>query len=233
MLTLFLLRHGETEFSRQDRFCGHIDAPLTAQGRLMADKIADSLGALPWRAIVTSTRTRTVATATPLATRAALPIRRDGRLDEMFYGHWQGLSKSEAAARDPERYLRWRQDPSIGAPGGESPQEVSARALAVVNELQARYTEGNVLLVSHKAVLRLLLCRLLGVELRHYRNLTDWPVAAVSVLDVGPEGINARLIADTSHLVDTGRDSEPQPSGDLVREQRPSLGEPELVVVGG
>jgi hypothetical protein len=77
-------------------------------------------------------------------------------------------------------------------------------------------------------VLRLLLCRLLGVELRHYRDLTDWPVAALSVLDLAPEGAIARLLADTSHL-----DSQPEPSGDLVREQRPGFGEPELAIVGG
>lgn len=232
MLTLFLLRHGETEFSRQDRFCGHIDAPLTADGQLMAEKVADKLGALPWRAIVTSSRGRAVATATPLATRAALAVKRDSRLDEMFYGDWQGLSKEEAAARDPERFQRWRQDPSIGAPGGESPHEVAARAFSVVKELEARYADGNVLLVTHKAVLRLLLCRLLGVELRHYRDLTDWPVAALSVVELTPEGALARLIADTSHLA-SPRISQPQPSGDFVREQRPGLGEPELAVVGG
>ena len=57
-------------------------------------------------------------------TRLALPIRQDPRLDEMFFGEWQGLTKTEASARDPAHYSRWREDPTIGPPAGESPFEV-------------------------------------------------------------------------------------------------------------
>ncbi|HEY7370780.1 MAG TPA: histidine phosphatase family protein, partial [Polyangia bacterium] len=85
MLNLYLLRHGETEFSRGDRFCGDIDAPLTLAGARMGELFADCYGDLPWRAVVTSTRRRTIATAQPLAARAALTVRRDARLDEMFF----------------------------------------------------------------------------------------------------------------------------------------------------
>ena len=73
MLKLYLLRHGETEFSRGDRFCGDIDAPLTDVGALMGQQFADAYGDLPWRAIVTSTRRRTQATAEPLAARTRRP----------------------------------------------------------------------------------------------------------------------------------------------------------------
>ena len=85
MLRLFLLRHGETEFSRNDRFCGAIDAALTVAGTRMGELFADAYAALPWRAIITSTRRRAVATAHPLAERLALPIAQDPRLDEMFF----------------------------------------------------------------------------------------------------------------------------------------------------
>ena len=212
MLSLFLLRHGETEFSRGDRFCGHIDAPLTAAGRTMGRLFADSYAALPWRAIITSSRRRTVATAVPLADRLALPIREDARLDEMFFGEWQGLTKSEAAARDPAFYARWRTDPTVGTPGGESPLTVVTRAMAAIDDLRARYDAGNVLIVSHKTVLRLLLCQLLNIELRRYRECVEWPTGALSVLDLGPGHAAARCIADERHLY-------PQPTRDLVGEQ--------------
>src|SRR4029079_1814104 len=90
VLNLYLLRHGETEFSRSDRFCGDIDAPLTAAGQLMAERFADAYGDRRWRAIVTSTRRRTITTAAPTAERAGMVVRRDPRLDEMFFGGWQG-----------------------------------------------------------------------------------------------------------------------------------------------
>ena len=221
MLSLFLLRHGETEFSRGDRFCGGIDAPLTAAGLRMGEHFADFYGAVPWRAIVTSTRRRTITTAEPLAARLALPIHRDVRLDEMYFGDWQGLTKREAAARDPARYDQWRANPTVGPPAGESPHEASARALAALDDLRARYDSGNVLIVSHKTVLRLLFCRLLNIDLRFYRDTIDWPTGAVSVLDIGPRSTVARLVVDERHLY-------PQPRRDLVGEQNAGWGEAEV-----
>ena len=61
----------------------------------------------------------------------------------MFFGEWQGLTKKEASARDPARYSQWREDPTIGAPAGESPFEVSARAFAALEDLRARYDAGT------------------------------------------------------------------------------------------
>ena len=224
MLNLYLLRHGETEFSRGDRFCGDIDAALTPAGLWMAERFAEAYGGLSWRAIVTSTRRRTIATAQPLAARASLRIRRDARIDEMFFGDWQGLTKREAAARDPARYARWRQDPTVGAPGGDSPFDVSARALAAIDDLRTRYDSGNVLVVSHKTVLRLLLCRLLNVDLRRYRDVVDWPTGAVTLLELGPCQATARFLADEGHLL-------PQPRGNLIGEQDTGWGELDVTFV--
>ncbi len=224
MLRLFLLRHGETEFSRHERFCGSIDAPLTAAGWKMGQLFANSYVSVPWRAIITSTRRRAVATAQPLADRLALPIRQDPRLDEMFFGEWQGLTKKEAAARDPARYSRWREDPTIGPPVGESPVDVSARAFDALEDLRARYDAGNVLVVSHKTVLRLLLCRLLNIDVRRYRDVVNWPTGAVSVLDIGTGETSTCCLADEQHLY-------PQPARDLVGEQDAGWGELEIDVV--
>jgi alpha-ribazole phosphatase len=199
MLSLFLLRHGETEFSQQDLFCGRIDAPLTAGGREMAARFAEAYGALAWRAILTSTRVRAIESATPLALRTGLVVEADARLDEMFYGEWQGLSKQEVTARDGEYFTRWQRDPSIGPPRGESPHDVSARARAAIQDLRARHTEGPVLIVSHKALLRILLCQLFGIELRHYRR-GAWPVGAVTQIDLGVGGPALRRFADVAHL---------------------------------
>jgi broad specificity phosphatase PhoE len=252
VLSLYLLRHGETEFSRGDRFCGDIDAPLTAAGSRMGELFANAYGGVRWRAIVTSTRRRTIATAAPLAARIAQRIQRDARLDEMFFGDWQGLTKREAAARDPVRYGRWRQDPTIGAPSGESPFEVSARAVAAIDDLRARYDSGNVLIVSHKTVLRLLFCRLLNIDLHRYRDYVDWPTGALSLLELGPCHAVARLIADSRHLFLTRnpqKGSEPPAMGSdgqspstphallpearrhLVGEQLSGRGQPEMELV--
>jgi broad specificity phosphatase PhoE len=169
----------------------------------MAEQFAQVYGDLPWRAIVTSTRTRTIDTAAPVAARAGLLPVCDPRLDEIQYGAWQGMSKLEAQAHDGERYARWRVDPTVGPPGGESPVAVCDRAVAAIAALQAAHADGNVLVVSHKTVLRLIVCKLLGLELRHYRERVAWPTGAVSLLGLGPEGAIARVLGDVAHLTTT------------------------------
>jgi broad specificity phosphatase PhoE len=200
VLSLYLLRHGETEFSQHDRFCGRIDAPLTADGHEMAMQFATAYGNLSWQAIITSTRARAIDSAAPLAATAGLDASVDERLDEMDYGAWQGLSKAEAAARDREYFARWQQDPSIGPPLGESPRDVAERATATVEELRDRHGDGNLLIVSHKALLRILLCTLFDTDLRHYRCGPTWPAGAVTQIEFGANGPLMRRFADVRHL---------------------------------
>ena len=166
----------------------------------MAMQFAAAYGKLSWRAITTSSRTRAIDSAAPPAAVTGLDACIDERLDEMDYGAWQGLSKQEAAARDREYFARWQQDPSIGPPLGESPRAVAARAAATVDQLRDQYGDGNLLIVSHKALLRLLLCTLFDTELRHYRCGPSWPAGAVTQIDLSADGPSIRRFADVAHL---------------------------------
>ena len=195
---LYLLRHGETEFSRRDRFCGDIDAALTAQGLAMARAFADAHRDRSWRAIVTSTRRRTMETAAPIATTAEVAPMVDARLDEMGYGDWQGRSKQEVAARDVHRYRLWLENPAIGVPSGEPVAAVADRALALVAEICQRFEDGDLLLVGHKTVLRTLICRLTGLDLRHYRKIPQ-PVGGITEVLLGAEPRIVR-VGDVGYL---------------------------------
>jgi probable phosphoglycerate mutase len=198
MRKLYLLRHGETEFSRRDRFCGDIDAALTGEGEEMASAFAAAHADVPWRAIITSTRRRTMQTASPITVAAGIAPTVDARLDEIFYGDWQGKSKQEVAARDVHRYRLWLENPSLGVPGGESVAAVADRAAALVSALGDRMDHGNLLLVGHKTVLRTLICRLTGLDLRHYRKIPQ-PVGGLTEIDLGPE-TRIRRLGDISYL---------------------------------
>jgi probable phosphoglycerate mutase len=203
LLSLHLLRHGETEFSRQDRFCGDIDADLTEAGHRMAEAFAASYGGRPLRftAVYTSTRRRTLSTAAPLARRTGMTAEPREELNEMSFGEWQGRSKVEIAASDPARFRRWIEDPTTGAPAGESVADVVARATRIVEEIRLRHGRGDVLAVAHKTILRLLICALLGIDLRQYRDRIVQPVCGLTVIDF-PRGGAAvlRSLADLSHL---------------------------------
>jgi len=201
MLSLYLTRHGQTEYSRENRFCGDLDPPLTDVGREMAEALAASYASVAWKAIFTSDRQRTVATARPLAERVGVPIREERNLREIAYGEWEGKSQEEMAARFPEKFRYWAEDPaSRGTPGGETAFQQPARAWPVVEHIRAQYRDGNVLVVTHKATARILICALLNLDVRFYRDRIGQPVATMTIFDFKPRGPMLRMLGDRSHL---------------------------------
>ncbi|MBC8134413.1 MAG: histidine phosphatase family protein [Fibrella sp.] len=200
-LHLYLLRHGETSASRTDQFCGNLDPELTPEGTEMAQLFADAYRDLEWAAAYVSPMSRTQATAKPFCDAVNLPMNlRDG-LKEISYGDWEGLTREEVRDRFGEDYSRWETEPAWNAPtGGETAVQVASRASAVITEILKSHTDGNVLIVSHKATLRLILCNLLGIDLGRYRDRIAAPVASVSVVRFGEYGPQLAQLGDRSHL---------------------------------
>ncbi len=201
MLRLFLARHGQTDGALAARFCGTLDVPLNAQGEAMARALADYYGATPWRAIVASPAERARRTAAPVAARAGLPVSIDPRLREIEYGEWEGLLEHEIAARDAGAFAAWQADPErLAPPGGETARQIADRARAAVEELRARHPDGDVLAVTHKATLRVLVCDLLGIPLRLFRARIAAPPGSVTIVELLPEGPRLLALADVRHL---------------------------------
>ena len=200
-MDLYLLRHGQTPTSKENRFTGRIDPSLTEAGRAMAEAFGVGYAQLPWSAIYVSPMTRARETAAPLCRRVGLePVIEEG-LSEIAYGEWEGMKQEEVRERFPEAFAYWAQDvASRGTPGGETAFGVAARAMAVVEQIRVRHTEGNVLIVSHKATLRVIICALLGLDVRLFRDRIAQPVAAVSVFDIKKTGPLLKRLADVSHL---------------------------------
>lgn len=200
-LNLYLVRHGQTAASRENRFSGHVDPPLTSAGLAMADSLAAAYGAMPWSAVYVSPLLRCRQTAEPLCARAKVtPIVEEG-LKEIGYGEWEGLKQDEVRERFPEAFAYWAHDvASRGTPGGETAFQVAARAMAAVERIRVKHTEGNVLIVSHKATLRIVVCALLGMDVRDFRDRIAQPVAAVSLFELGPKSAMLVRLGDVSHL---------------------------------
>lgn len=208
-LKLYLIRHGETTFSRSGGYCGVLDVDLTESGQAMAQAFADAYGHMSWEAIYCSPLKRTRQTAQPMleATGLALQIR-DG-LQEMNFGEWEGKSKEEVDYRLGEDFDRWKTEPAWNPPtGGESAVQVASRAMAVIAEIETKYPTGNVLIFSHKTTLRVLLCSLLGMDLGRYRDRLDYPAAALSVVSFGKYGPMLERMGDRSYMPVELRDRE-------------------------
>ena len=201
-LRLFLLRHGQTALSRDNVFCGRgLDPELTAEGEAMADAFATAYASTPWVAVYASPLCRAVQTATPLATRIGLPVERRSGLAELDYGAWDGRSAEAVDRTHHDDYVRWSSDPAWNAPtGGETATALAHRMTDVIEEIRAEHREGNVLVVSHKASIRVALCALLGVDVGRFRYRFGCPVGSVSVVEFGAHGPLAAAVADRSHL---------------------------------
>ena len=196
-----LVRHGESEAAAEDRFAGAIDVPLSERGREQAGKLAQRLAAEPIAAVYSSPLGRTIETARIIAGPHALEVQKSAELREISHGRWEGKRRSEVEALYPEEYRRWDRDPFSFAPeGGETGLAVTARALPCLLEIVQRHRGTHVLVTSHKATIRLLLCSLLGFDPRRYRDRLDQSPAALNVLDFREAG-EARLMLfnDTSH----------------------------------
>lgn len=202
MLSLYFLRHGQTQFSRDDNFCGSgLDPDLTAEGRAMASAFAGDYGSMPWAAVYSSPLKRTIETARALCDswRLGLEIR-DG-LKEIGYGQWEGKTRAEVERDFHDDYIRWEADPAWNAPtGGERGTVIARRVAEVIEEIKERFSHGSVLVVSHKATIRIALCALLGIDVGRFRYRLACPVGSVSMVEFGPNGPLLRSLADQSHL---------------------------------
>jgi broad specificity phosphatase PhoE len=202
MLRLHFLRHGQTALSRADMFCGRrLDPPLTAEGLAMAEAFAAAYRATEWRAIYCSPLQRAVATATPMARAAGLVLKMREELAELDYGSWDGKMADDVSRAHHVEYERWVADPAWNPPtGGETAVALAQRMTRAVEEIDAAHDDGDVLVVSHKASIRVVLCALLGVDVGRFRYRFGCPVGSVSIVEFGTHGPLAATIADRSHL---------------------------------
>jgi probable phosphoglycerate mutase len=198
MLDLILTRHGRPDAGQDVWLGSQLDVTLSPEGRHQAEALARRLTGVRVDRILSSPMLRALETAQIVAT--GRPVEVDDRLLERDYGRWEGLTNAEIEARDPELLARWDRDPAAThTPGGESGDEVAARALSLLVDLlaaelpngpnvargspDARVRRGNVseppgasegerrvLVVAHGTFIRILLCIALDIPVRDYRR---------------------------------------------------------------
>ena len=201
-LSLYFLRHGQTALSREDGFCGSgLDPELTQRGLEMAHAFSAAYRAKPWNAIYSSSLSRSIASAQPLCDALGMKMQVRTDLNEIGFGKWEGLTKEEVDGLYHDDYLSWLADPVWHPPtGGELAVSVACRGLRAIEEIKQEFTDGNVLVVSHKATIRIILCSLLGMDIGRFRYRLGCPVGSVSVVEFSSQGPLLHTLADRSHL---------------------------------
>src|SRR5947207_10415246 len=203
---IFLVRHGATVLTAEDRFAGATDVELSDEGREQVRRLADRLSGEKITAIYASPLGRTLETAQILAKPHKLEVQTRDGLREISHGRWEQMTRKEVEKAFPEEAAAWEKDPYTFAPvGGESGLAVTARALPVLMDIVREHAADKILIVSHKATIRLLLSSVIGFDPRRYRDTLDQSPAALNIVDF-KDAVSARLTLfnDTSHYAAAG-----------------------------
>lgn len=201
MTRVIIVRHGQTEWNRVERFRGRADLRLNETGYVQASLVARRLAAAETlAALYSSPLLRAMQTAAPIAKACGVTTRPLDGLIDIDYGEWQGLTPEEVAARYPALYRRWEESPQLVAiPGGESLAAVRARAEAALRRAVAEHEGGTVALVTHKVVCKLLVCAALGIPDDHFWQI-EQDNGALDVVEFGNGRPVLKLCNDTCHL---------------------------------
>lgn len=201
MTSIILVRHGQTEWNRIERFRGRVDVPLNATGLAQAEAAGRRIAAEQPAALYAGPLSRTLQTAEAIGLRCHLPVQVEPQLIDIDYGEWQGLTPDEVRERWPGALSTWYDAPHLAQiPNGETLDHLRSRALAAVDALAARHPDQTIVLVSHTVVNRIILLGVLGLGNDRFWRLRQEP-CAINVFEVEHGVFTLVTMNDTCHLL--------------------------------
>lgn len=200
MTRFILVRHGQTEWNRVERFRGRADLSLNETGIRQAEAAAARLKGQQVAVIYSSPLKRALQTADIIARELKLPVQFLEGLIDIDFGSFQGLSAEEARKKDNKLLTMWLEQPHlVRFPNGESLDIVRQRVLKAVDELAAKHKDQTVILVSHKVVCQVLMCAMLGLGNSHFWQVRQ-DVNAINIFEIRDGAPLVMLVNDTCHL---------------------------------
>jgi broad specificity phosphatase PhoE len=200
MLTIYITRHGQTEWNVQSRMQGWADSPLTALGVAAAKQLGKRLQVVPLDAVYCSTSGRTIHTAQFIIGKRIIPLIQKEDLREINVGEWQGMLSSDIERDFSEDVKTYYEHPSQFEPtSGESFYMLKERVLRAVEEIVTDHPNGHVLIVTHGVVKKCLINHFNGAALD---SLWDPPFihgTSLTMLEIDTDRRELTLIGDMSH----------------------------------
>ncbi len=199
-LRLFVVRHGETAWSRERRFAGSRDVALEPEGLRQCEAVARALASQVVAAVYASPLERARASAEVIAKPHRLPVEIDPAFGEMAFGEWEGLTREEVAARFPAAYEEWRHAPHlVRIAGGETLAQVAERARGAVQALAATHSGETIVLVTHAIVTRLIVLDALGLGPERLWTVDATP-AGITEIEYEPGWATVHRMNTLAHL---------------------------------
>ena len=205
MKTLYIVRHGETDWNKMGKYQGITDIPLNENGLNQAKACGNALKDVAFDRILSSDLSRALVTADTIRGDRTTSITVDKRLRELNFGDWEAMLFSDIEARWPglidEMYLRPH---LVKVPNGESFKDLQDRAWAGLEEfLNVNYEEETLLIACHGGTIRTLLCKLLDISISHCWNFSQGNTAINRIFynGMGEYDHNIlNLLNDTAHV---------------------------------
>ena len=201
MVRLLFVRHGETELNSSQKLWGKTDVKLGELGLKQAERLRDRLALEKIDAVYSSNMKRAMVTAETVASRHQLPVIMCEELREVNFGQLEGMTINESNQRYPElAKFRMERNLNLRYPGGDSLIEFSKRVSQFLKRLEKHTGDETVLIVAHYGVLRILICRLLDIDLRFLWQF-HLDLASLSIMETNQHIVILKLLNDVSHLV--------------------------------
>ena len=200
MTQIYLVRHGQTQWNKEQVFRGTTDVPLNESGQEEARLTGEALRDRPIRAVYTSPLVRASETAAAIARIHGLEVQTLQGLTDLSFGEWQGVPHSTVMERYPDLYRQWLEEPHrVTFPGGDDITTLQSRAVKAVKETASSHPEQTIVMVSHRVVNRVLICGLVGIDLSLFWQIGQ-DTAAINTLTWSKERFILVCLNDTCHL---------------------------------
>ncbi len=200
MTNIYLVRHGQTAWNKEEIFRGRSNVPLDETGLREAELAAGFFRGLEISAIYSSPLLRASQTAGKIADGVSLTVKPLEGIIDMSFGAWEGRPLRDVKENDAERYRQWLEEPHrLRLPGGESLNEVRERSMAAVEWVSGRHSEESVILVSHRVVNKVILCAILGLDNSHFWQLGQ-DTTAINLIRFRHGKYTLSLMNEACHL---------------------------------
>jgi len=215
MARIILVRHGETDWNKQEIFRGRMDVNLNQNGIKQAEAIGEELKERKLDVVYSSPLSRAQLTAKIIADYHNLEVNVEQGFVDLNYGKWQGISHEDVKAQYPELYALWQKQPHlVKFPAGECLDDVRHRTINTLEKIISKHNSDTVAIVAHRVVNKVMLCAVLGLETSHFWlirqdtcciNIFEDSLIGFDTLRTQPDGTQPKgyvlyCLNDTCHL---------------------------------
>ena len=200
MTSIYLVRHGQTAWNKEEIFRGRRDIPLNETGLKEGELAGEYLRKKEIHVIYSSPLSRALQTAQKIGQFHNLDIRPLNGIIDMSFGGWEGKSLKEVQEKDEERYRLWIEEPHrVKFPGGENLEEVRTRSMAALEEVVQNHPGKTLVLVSHRVINKVLICGILGIDNSHFWQIGQG-TTAINLIQFKNGRYVLSLLNETCHL---------------------------------